>query len=179
MFFTTARQQQAQTGAAQQQIIEVQHHFRLTGEGQLCPQGVGVADRFVTQLGDQLRQSRQVATVASGQTSPLLRAESGDRQWRYGGKNGGAIIFERATEHVGTGLEHFDGLRAKRRQFAAGQGDATRLLPQHMFTGFIRRLALLLTRRAAHHRTHADQVDSTSLAVTSAPGNCCVQAASR
>lgn len=165
--------------AAQQQIVEVQDHFRFAGEGQFCPQRVRSIDRFVADFFDQLRQPRQVAAMPSGQASPLMVAQFRDRQRRHSGKHWRGGVNERTLEHRRAGLKHFNGLRAKRGQFAASQGHATGLLPQHMLAGFVRRFVLMIARRTADYRTYARPCRQHVRSVHLRLGNCCVQAASR
>ncbi|MCY1186980.1 hypothetical protein D9M73_279030 [compost metagenome] len=53
MILRSALQQQADTGAAQQQVVEVQDQFRIAGKRQLRPQGVAGTDAGAAQLFQQ------------------------------------------------------------------------------------------------------------------------------
>src|SRR5471030_2207373 len=94
VILAATRQQQTQTGATQQQVIQVQDHFRVAGKGQFRPQGVSGANAVMAQLGDQLRQPRQVTAMPSGQAPPLTATEPRNRQRWHDGKHRRAVITE-------------------------------------------------------------------------------------
>ncbi|MCY1414427.1 hypothetical protein D9M71_298780 [compost metagenome] len=67
----TAGQQQAESGAAQQQVVQVQHQFALRRPGQFGPEGIGGADPLVAQQSDPSHQLGLGAPMTARQAQAL------------------------------------------------------------------------------------------------------------
>lgn len=98
------RQQQAEAGAAQQQVIEMQHHFRLGGERQFGPERFAGTHAVRSEGVHQPLEADQVASVATGQAASLAAAEPVDERAFAGAEHRRAIVRDRAPEQRRAGL---------------------------------------------------------------------------